>query len=134
MASHHDFQFPSNSYIPSSLHGLSGLHQDSWPYSFSSQSHGVQYPHRPLHYDLSYPSIASTSRFSQNYGALFMQQSMRSNQLSALSGQCDFTKGSDSTRSRFADPRLASDFPIGHTAISGLESSVSEAGKDLYWF
>ncbi|KAK6170088.1 hypothetical protein SNE40_018566 [Patella caerulea] len=134
MSSHHDFQFSSNPYLASSLHGITGLHQDPWHYSLSSQPHGVTYPHRPMHYDLSYPSMASTSRFSQNYGTLFMQPSMRTNQFSAMSGQCDISKASEHTRSRFGDHRLGSDFAAAHTALTGLESSISEAGKDLYWF
>ncbi|XP_041354418.1 transcription cofactor vestigial-like protein 2 [Gigantopelta aegis] len=134
MASHHDFQFSSAPYFPSSLHGISSLHQDPWHYPLSSQTHGVSYPHRSMHYDLSYPSMASTSRFSPgNYGTLLMQPSMRSSQFGSMAGQCDLTKPSDASRPRYPDHRIGSDFP-SHTALPGLDSSIQEAGKDLYWF
>ncbi|XP_071115012.1 transcription cofactor vestigial-like protein 2 [Haliotis cracherodii] len=129
--SHHDFQFSANPYFSTSLHGISGLHQDPWHYSLSSQTHS--YPHRTMHYDLSYPSMAGSSRFSPNYGSLLMNPSMRTSQFGSMSGQCDISKASDPSRPRYPDPRLGTEFST-HASLPGLESSIQEAGKDLYWF
>ncbi|XP_059144146.1 transcription cofactor vestigial-like protein 2 [Physella acuta] len=124
---------PAHPYLSPALHGLSNLQPDPWGYSFPSSGPAMPYPHRPVPYDLSYPT---SSRFSQNYSSFLVQPSpMRSAQFSGVGSHCDVTKAADHSRSRYGDHRLSSDYASHHGTFSAIDAAgLQEATKDLYWF
>lgn len=125
VSNHPDIPFSSNPYLSSQLHGISSLHQDPWHYTLPSQTHPYSHSHRPIHYDLTYPSMASTSRFNPNYGSLLMQPSVRTGQFGTIPGQCDLGKNAETRRSRYADHPLSTDY-TGHARLeSGFSSKYT---------
>ncbi|XP_013409476.1 transcription cofactor vestigial-like protein 2 isoform X1 [Lingula anatina] len=145
--------YPDPYSIPgSSFHGMAGL-QDPWHYSFSSQTH--TYPHRPSMHDFTYSSMTpGPSRLTPHYSSLLMQQSMRaSGRFSGMhaSGTCDLTKPAAAAAEAAAwgsryhtDPLATTDLSSHHTvphphphlepAVTGLDGTVQESGKEVYWF
>ncbi|CAH1799936.1 unnamed protein product [Owenia fusiformis] len=128
---HDPIQFPTDSYMSSSLHGMtSSLHGDPWHYPLGSSSHTYS---RSMHDLASYSSMGSRS-FNPHYGSLLMQPSLRTPRL----GQCDLSKVSDAWGSRYGHTESSITDHLAHphtqTSLSALESSSTETSKDLYWF